>query len=197
MKPILFAVLALLATATYATGTVEPPKPPPAAPPVVTSSEASAQAAAAARAAAAAQAAASARQAQVANATAAGGQGVGNVEVAGDDVDYRARALALALPSLVAAPAVAGDCLVHTRGGGGLSIGVTGSTKLDPDCMAKRHCLAIADRFAAWGQFDAAAQQLQSCGGVPFTPVPPTPEKEPCDDCREQVERVWKQCNKK
>lgn len=82
--------------------------------------------------------------------------------------DYRSedRAYALALPGQTAAPAVAGDCLEHKRGGSGLSIGVSGSTRLNEPCLERRHCLDLADRYAAWGQVALAVRQLATCDGV-------------------------------
>lgn len=120
-------------------------------------------------------------QAQGQGQTAEGGNagaianGTVNVEVPGDQNTYRSRALALSLPGLVAAPAVGGNCLEHSRGMGGLSIGVTGGTKLQEKCMDRQHCLSIADRFGAVGMFEAMAEQLTSCGGVKVTYVPPAP----------------------
>jgi hypothetical protein len=96
----------------------------------------------------------------------AGASSNGSVEVGGDQNTYRSRALAVSLPGLVAAPAVPGECRIHTRGWGGFSVGATGGTKLDATCMAHQHCLALADRYAAWGRVDAAAAQLETCGGV-------------------------------
>lgn len=95
---------------------------------------------------------------------------VGQVEVGGDQSVYKARALAVNLPTLVAAPAVAGECLEHTRGVGILGGGVTGSTKLNKDCRSDVKCLAIADRLAAYGFPEAAARQLVTCGGVTLAP---------------------------
>lgn len=114
---------------------------------------------------------ATARQGQVARGG-DGGQGSGEasangtVEVGGDQNTYRSRALAVSLPGLVAAPAVPGECRIHTRGIGAFSAGVTGGTKLDKPCLDRQHCLNLADRFAAWGYLEAAARQLATCDGV-------------------------------
>lgn len=98
-----------------------------------------------------------------------------DVDVGGDQNTYRSRALAISLPGLVAAPAVTGDCRIHTRGIGALSAGVTGGTKLERDCMNDKQCLAIADRYAAVGMFQAMANTLEQCGGVPAKYLPPPP----------------------
>lgn len=95
-----------------------------------------------------------------------GGTGNGSVDVGGDQNDYDSKALALSLPGLVAAPAVPGECRLHTRGWGGFSAGATGGTKFDEKCMAHQHCLNLADRLAAWGYLQAAARQLNACEGV-------------------------------
>jgi hypothetical protein len=115
--------------------------------------------------------AAAARQGQVARGGAggeggAGGSANGVVDVDGDQNTYRSRALAVSLPGLVAAPAVPGECRIHTRGVGAFSAGVTGGTKLDKGCMDRQHCLNLADRLAAWGYVGAAARQLAACDGV-------------------------------
>src|SRR5690606_8639837 len=49
--------------------------------------------------------------------------------------ESRDRALALALPGQTGAPAVAGECLEHLRGGSGASIGVSGRTRINRECM--------------------------------------------------------------
>lgn len=94
----------------------------------------------------------------------AGGNSGGNTLATA--YESRDRALALALPGQTAAPAVAGECLEHDRGGSGLSIGVTGRTRINRDCMEFVQCVAIADRYAAWGQLQLAVEQLEQCGGV-------------------------------
>ena len=103
--------------------------------------------------------------------------------------DYDSRAYALALPGLTAAPAVATECLRHTRGMGGLSIGVTGGTKFDEDCLENVKCIAIADRYAAWGQVALAVEQLATCGGVGATEIAPTDLSEYAT--KEELHRVF------
>lgn len=80
--------------------------------------------------------------------------------------ESRDRALAFALPGQTGAPAVAGECLEHLRGGSGASIGVSGRTRINRECMEFQQCIALADRYASWGQFQLAVEQLEKCGGV-------------------------------
>lgn len=199
-----FALLTLLSGAALAGGSKHspPPKPTPTPAPqqpapqadADSAAQAAAHAAAEAQAAAdaAAEAAAVAAQQQRQSAVAAGGKGgtgtggaggnaagTGTVSVEGDRSTYSSRALALALPGLVAAPPVPGECLEHRAGWGFASGGKTGATKLQALCMEQRHCLAMADRYAAWQRIDLAEQQLQKCGGVPYAPPPPPPSKQP------------------
>ncbi len=141
----------------------------------------------------------SARQGQVARGGAGGESAAsanGSVEVDGDQNTYRSKALAVSLPGLVAAPAVPGECRIHTRGIGAFSAGVTGGTKLDKPCMDRQHCLNVADRLAAWGYLEAAARQLAACDGVELTPadkrtvdLPPTADLSEYAKRDEVVER--------
>lgn len=96
----------------------------------------------------------------------AGGNSGGNTFENSTSFDSRDRALALALPGQTAAPAVAGECLEHLRGGSGASIGVSGRTRINRECMEFQQCVALADRYAAWGQLQLAVEQLAKCGGV-------------------------------
>lgn len=110
--------------------------------------------------------------------------------------ESRDRALALALPGQTAAPAVAGECLEHTRGGSGLSIGVSGRTRINRECMEFVQCVALADRYAAWGQLQLAVEQLERCGGVPAPASINTAQSLAADDrpvTREEVHRMFRE----
>lgn len=103
------------------------------------------------------------------------------------------RSLAVALPGQTAAPAVAGECLEHDRGGSGISIGVTGRTRINKECAARLHCLALADRYAAWGQLHLAVAQLAECEGVKNPELVPVAAPQPVDYVtREELERVYR-----
>src|SRR5690606_8393678 len=107
--------------------------------------------------------------------------------------ESRDRALAVALPGQTGAPAVAGECLEHTRGGSGLSIGVSGRTRINEDCMAFVQCVALADRYAAWGQLQLAVEQLERCGGVPAREIEtPTLAADEQYVTREELERAFR-----
>lgn len=112
------------------------------------------------------------------NSTTVKSTGEVSVGYQGDVNTYRSRALALSLPGVVAAPAVAGVCLEHLRGGGAASIGVTGRTKLNELCMQREQCLAVADRMFAWGARTDALRQLATCGGIDakLDPTPTEPQ---------------------
>lgn len=92
---------------------------------------------------------------------------------------FNSRAYALAVASATAAPAVQGECLIHLRGYNPLpSIGASGRTKYDKDCVRFVRCVALADRFAALGQVALAVRQVQACGGVAGEPVVAVEEHE-------------------
>lgn len=169
MKHLLTLVIALaLPMGAFATGKPSTPKPEPLPVPVSPPSavaDANAAADAAAVAQLRAQLAQAQRQLQM-QSSEARAEGVGEVNVGGDETSYRSRALALSLAAIAAAPAVGGDCREHTRGGGNAAFSLTGGTKLLEDCLQRQHCLATADRLAAYGYPGAAARQLEKCGGV-------------------------------
>lgn len=114
------------------------------------------------RSGAASQAASNSAAESTSNAT----TGNNSVDVEGDSSTYRAKALALSLPGLVAAPAVPGQCLEHHAGWGVASAGRTGFTRFAEKCLAQVQCLARADRYFAWGEKELALAQLSACGGV-------------------------------
>jgi hypothetical protein len=130
------------------------------------------------------------------HATAAGGDGGSAKQTleSREDHDY----LALGLPGQTAAPAVAGECLEHERGGSGLSIGVTGRTRLNKDCMAFKQCVALADRYQAWGQLQLAVEQLAKCGGIEAATLahPPTEPATDAPECvpAESLDRAFVAC---
>lgn len=100
---------------------------------------------------------------------------VGDVDVGGDVTHYRSTAIALAVPGATAAPAVPGACIRHSRG---WSVGFgaaarSGGTYYDQEQCERAHCLAIADRYAHAGLYQAMADQLASCGGIKGVVVPP------------------------
>jgi len=107
--------------------------------------------------------------------------------------ESRDRAIALALPGQTGAPAVTGECLEHLRGGSGASIGVSGRTRINRECMQFVQCVAIADRYAAWGQLRLAVEQLERCGGVRARELelPATLAAERDYVTREELERVF------
>src|SRR5690606_12221271 len=126
----------------------------------------------------------------------AGGNSGGNTFENSTSYESRDRALALALPGQTAAPAVAGECLEHTRGGSGLSIGVSGRTRINRECMEFVQCVALADRYAAWGQLQLAVEQLERCGGVPAPAALNTAQSRTADDrpvTREEVHRMFRE----
>lgn len=99
------------------------------------------------------------------------GNGNGSVDIGGDTSAYKSLGLALALPGLVAAPAVTQECMRHSRGWGGFSAGATGGTFYDKACVARVTCFALMDRYVFWGRIDAAMKQAEICGGVAMPPV--------------------------
>jgi hypothetical protein len=198
----LIAIVALLASSTaFATNPVDPPKPVDPSSTSTASLEAQIKVLqnqiATANARANAAAVAGAQSASQSGAQANGNGGNSDVTVDGDQNSYRAKSLALALPGLVAAPAVPGQCLEHLRGGGALSAGVTGRTRLNEECLKRVQCLAIADRYASWGFYDSAAKQLETCGGVnvEITVTDRTPV-EPDANCvsKETVDKMFRSC---
>ena len=137
-----------------------------------------------------------------AGAEATGGGGVGTVY--GDTTNVRARALGLVIPGVTAAPAVPGACLTHSRGWGVLGMGATGGTRIDATCAERQQCLAIADRFAQAGMWQAMADQLATCGAVKaaapsieVTRVPAAPVDLSSyvrrDELRETADRITRQ----
>lgn len=147
----------------------------------------------AAIAGAAATSSSGAEASSVANGGAGGYSGGNSLSTA---YESRDRALALALPGQTAAPAVAGECLEHTRGGSGLSIGVSGRTRINRECMEFVQCVALADRYAAWGQLQLAVEQLERCGGVPAPAALNTAQSRTADDrpvTREEVHRMFRE----
>ena len=97
------------------------------------------------------------------------------------------------MPGQTGAPAVAGECLEHTRGGSGLSIGVSGRTRINRECMEFVQCVALADRYAAWGQLQLAVEQLERCGGVPAREIEtPTLASDQQYVTREELERAFR-----
>lgn len=164
MKSLSMLLIIAAATPALATGS----KPPTTPDPAPTTSTASADADATADANSRAVAAQGQRQQQDASST-----------VYGDTSRYTSRAYALALPGLTAAPAVAGECLEHSRGGGFLGGGVTGGTKLQKQCMDHVRCMDRADRLAAWGQIQLAVRELQACGAVKGEVATPPPAEPP------------------
>jgi len=123
----------------------------------------------------------------------AGGNSGGNTFENSTSFHSRDRALALALPGQTGAPAVTGECLEHLRGGSGASIGVSGRTRINRECMQFVQCVAIADRYAAWGQLRLAVEQLERCGGVRAgeLELPATLAAERDYVTREELERVF------
>lgn len=124
----------------------------------------------------------------------AGGDSGGNTLAT--SYESRDRALALALPGQTGAPAVAGECLEHLRGGSGASIGVSGRTRINRECMEFQQCIAIADRYAQWGQLQLAVEQLEQCGGVEGAVIAaPPPVVESTNTAfvtREEFERAYR-----
>lgn len=169
MKSVAILLLAVTALPVIAGGSKNPPTPTPEQTPSTTTSshaEADAEAFASADALSTSRASSTQRQAQQQSTDASS-------TVYGDTSRYTSRAYALALPGLTAAPAVAGECLEHSRGGGFLGGGVTGGTKLQKQCMEHVRCMDRADRLAAWGQIHLAVRELQACGAVIGEPVSP------------------------
>lgn len=160
---IAIALLALIAAPTFATNKPKPQEPVKDAPSQsqtqTTNIDTAARADAAARS--------SSRSTSASHSNSASQSSSDNaVAVEGDQNTYRSRAIAVSLPGLVAAPPVPGECLEHYAGYGAFSAGKTGYTRLNKACLEDQRCLALADRFALWGYFDAAARQLATCGGV-------------------------------
>lgn len=186
-------VLALLAcsSAALATGVIVPPPDPQ---PISAEAAALAAAEAAAAAESAAQAAAEGGAGGAggsASAVGGAGQGVGTV---GYQSDFKS--LALGLPGQTAAPAVGGHpCLEHTRGGSGLSIGVSGRTRFNRDCMEFERAKLLMEA----GRADLAVLLLYP--NAPKAPEPPPaaiifdPERAPT--CAEHATRVLEACNSK
>lgn len=178
MKSLAILLLAMTAVPAVAGGSKSPtpaPTTPDPAPTSTSSADASADAAATAAADASSRAVAAQQQRQ----EQAQSQDASST-VYGDTSRYTSRAYALALPGLTAAPAVAGECLEHTRGGGFLGGGVTGGTKLQKQCLNHVQCMDRADRLAAWGQIELAVRELQACGAVGgdiTQPAAPPPEQ--------------------
>jgi hypothetical protein len=181
-------LLALIPTLALATGKPEAPKPQPVAAPVAISgaaalagAEANAGAISGARSDAtggAANAAGGAGGAGgtgsgIANAT--GGTGTGSVDVGGDVSDYEARALALGQIRAYAAPAVPGECRVHTRGWDVTVASATGGTKFEAQCVADQKCFRIVEIYVRLGREAAALKQLSVCGGLLEVPVEAAP----------------------
>jgi hypothetical protein len=127
------------------------------------------------------------------NSTAAGGNSRSNSggNTMSEVSDYEAKALALGQMRAFAAPPVTDTCLTHSRGWDVTVGGRTGGTQYDKECMDRRHCLALADRFASWGMFTEAARQLVTCGGVVAEPPPDPVPAQPTDVAtREYVREV-------
>lgn len=198
-----FVLLALLASSAAWAGDKKPaPTPAPTSPTSAEQNQAQGQLQGqvqgqdqqqAAIAGAAATSSSGAEASSVANGGAGGYSGGNSLSTA---YDSRDRALALALPGQTAAPAVAGECLEHTRGGSGLSIGVSGRTRINRECMEFVQCVALADRYAAWGQLQLAVEQLERCGGVPAPAALNTAQSRTEDDrpvTREEVYRMFRE----
>lgn len=198
-----FVLLALLASSAAWAGDKKPaPTPAPTSPTSAEQNQAQGQLQGqvqgqdqqqAAIAGAAATSSSGAEASSVANGGAGGYSGGNSLSTA---YESRDRALALALPGQTAAPAVAGECLEHTRGGSGLSIGVSGRTRINRECMEFVQCVALADRYAAWGQLQLAVEQLERCGGVPAPASINTAQSLAADDrpvTREEVHRMFRE----
>lgn len=198
-----FVLLALLASSAAWAGDKKPaPTPAPTSPTSAEQNQAQGQLQGqvqgqdqqqAAIAGAAATSSSGAEASSVANGGAGGYSGGNSLSTA---YESRDRALALALPGQTAAPAVAGECLEHTRGGSGLSIGVSGRTRINRECMEFVQCVALADRYAAWGQLQLAVEQLERCGGVPAPAALNTAQSRTEDDrpvTREEVHRMFRE----
>lgn len=196
-------LLALIPTLAMAG---RPEQPKPETPPIAVSGAAAKSAslsAAQARAASEAKAAAD-LQAELAQRQSFKGEAVGNgsVDVGGDVSEYEAKALALGQMRAFAAPAVTDTCLTHSRGWDVTVGGRTGGTQYDKTCMDRKHCLAIADRYAAWGLTQAAVDQLATCSGlvvkVDAVPKPPA-EKPEAPNCvtAEALDRAFRTCVQK
>lgn len=102
------------------------------------------------------------------------------------------RSLALALPGLTPSPA-GGDCQITTASKGAFGIGASGRIKYAEECLAFQQCVALADRYAAWGQVALAVQQLEQCGGLQGAVIAPVTEPAPVEYVtREEMERVFR-----
>jgi hypothetical protein len=190
-KSSVMAAMVLLAMANGMSVALATNSPAPVDPKAVASAGAGADADASAVAAAKSAAVAGAQAAQKQAAYANGGkatssatsgdsysegssaEAIGTVE--GDATKVNSWGVALSVPAATAAPAVAGECLVHSRGwqAGWGGAARSGGTKFEAACFKQIQCLQLADRLAAWGQYPMAVAQLQSCGAVPGQYVPP------------------------
>lgn len=86
----------------------------------------------------------------------------------------RDRAYALGLSTTATAAPFDPRVCIHKQTRGvdlrPLPVGFTGNNKYDAACIEEErdraHCVALADRLAAWGQIEMAVRQLQDCDGV-------------------------------
>lgn len=131
-------------------------------------------------------------QNQSAQSSAAGGAsssagGAGGASTGVGSVESSFDSLSLGLPGQTGAPAVGGHpCLEHTRGGSGLSIGVSGRTRLNGPCMDLERAKILIDA----GRADLAVRLL-----YPDAPPLPAPEPvAPAPSCAAHATRALEAC---
>jgi hypothetical protein len=172
-------LLALIPSLALATGKPETPKPAPTTVPIAVSGSQSAAGADADARAAALAGARSDATGGAANAT--GGTGNGSVEVGGDVSDFDAKALALGQIRAYAAPAVPGECRIHTAGWDVTVFSKTGATRFERECREEQKCFRIVEVYLRMGREAAALKQLGVCGGLLDVPVDAAPEPAKAD----------------